>query len=162
NLTSDKDLGAKPSPMNQPGEHASWRQAFEVGARLAQTDAAEPNAAHEKLPADEMVQRRSPRDDVPPRLARCDRKLVIASHRVDRLGFDQCDFPPRPGPVGVGAGRSEVPVALEAFSQDRADGFHGLHRVLRLRCDVDRDDLAVPCRTAGPESDKGGADLTIA
>src|SRR6058998_2623781 len=162
NLPSDKDLGAKPSPMNQPGEHASSRQAFEVGARLAQTDAAEPNVAHEKLPADEMVQRRSPRDDVPPRLARCDRKLAIAGHRLDCFGFDQGDLPPRPGPVGVRARRSEVPVALEAFPLDRADGLHGLHRVLRLRREVDRDDLAVPRGPAGHRAANCVGDLTIA
>src|SRR3989442_14329148 len=162
NLPSDKDLGAKPSPMNQPGEHASSRQAFEVGARLAQTDAAEPNVAHEKLPADEMVQRRSPRDDVPPRLARCDRKLAIAGHRLDCFGFDQGDLPPPPGPAGVRARPPEAPVALEAFPLDRADGLHGLHRVLRLRRELDRDDLAVPRGPAGHRAANCVGDLTIA
>src|SRR5207244_6487338 len=50
-LPSDEDLGAKSAAMNQPGEHAPSRQAFDGGARLAPTDAAEPNAAPGELPA---------------------------------------------------------------------------------------------------------------
>src|SRR5438034_5560989 len=115
-----------------------------MGARLAQSDTAEPDATHEELLADEMVQGYSLRDDVPTRIARGDCEVVIARHRRDRLGFDQRDLPRGSGPVRVRAGRFEVSVAFEALPRDRPHALGGPHRVLCLRSDVDRDDFAVP------------------
>src|SRR2546428_3329505 len=109
-----------------------------------------------------MVQRRSPRADFPPRTGGCDRNPPAAGRRLDCFGFDRGAVPPRPGRVGVRARRSQVPVALEAFPRDRADGLHGLHRVLRLRREVDRDDLAVPRGPAGHRAANCVGDLTIA
>src|SRR5438445_120240 len=134
---------------------APSRQALQMGARLAQSDAAEPDATHEELLADEMVQWHSSRDDVPTRVARGDREFVIARHRRDCLGFDQRDFPGGSGPVRVRAGCSEVTVAFEASPCDRPDGPDGPHRVLRLRSDMDRDDFAVPRGGAGHAAVKG-------
>src|SRR5438093_3028286 len=103
-LPSDEDLGAKTASVDQAGEHAPARQSLQMGAWLAQSNAAEPNAAHEELLADEMVQGHSPSDDVPTRVARGDREVVIAGHRRDRLGFDQRYFPGGAGPARVPRG----------------------------------------------------------
>src|SRR2546422_1367458 len=127
-----------------------------MGARLAQSDTAEPDATHEELLADEMVQGYSLRDDVPTRIARGDCEVVIARHRRDRLGFDQRDFPGGSGPVRVRAGCFEVAVPFEAFPWDCTHTLDGPNRVLRLRSDVDRDDFAVPRgSSAGHAAAKG-------
>src|SRR3989441_342535 len=68
-LSSDEDLGAKSASVDQPGEHAPSRQSLQMGARLAQSDATEPDAPHEEFLADEMVQGHSPPDDIPTRIA---------------------------------------------------------------------------------------------
>src|SRR5438128_10252220 len=132
-----------------------------MGARFAQPDPAEPDAAHDEFPADEMVQGYSSRDDVPTRLARRDDEFVIAGHRLDRLRFDQGDFRGGPRPIGVRAGRLEVAVTLEAFPRDRPHRLDGSHRVFRLRRDVDRDDFPMPRGGASHAAVNVVRDLTV-
>src|SRR2546427_11885975 len=62
---SDEDLSAKTASVDQPGEHAPSGQALQMGAWLAQSNAAEPDLAHAELLADDVVQGHSPRDDIP-------------------------------------------------------------------------------------------------
>src|SRR5436309_3119872 len=160
-LPSDEDLGAKSSSVNQTRQDTPARQAFQMGARFAQPDPAEPDAAHDEFPTDEMVQGHASSDDVPTRLARRDGKFVIAGHRLDRLRFDQGDFPGGPRPVGVRAGRLEVAVTLETFPRDRPYRLEGSHRVFRLRRDVNRDDFPMPRSGARHAAVNGVRGLTI-
>src|SRR5213592_5115008 len=59
-----QDLGSEPAPMDQAGDDPFLRQAFQVGARLAQFDSEEPHPAELELLPYEMVQRSSPRGHV--------------------------------------------------------------------------------------------------
>jgi hypothetical protein len=87
-LTFREDLRPQPAPVHKARENPPARESLEVGTWLAQPDASQPHRSHEEFPVDEMVQGHAPRDDVPPRVARCETNLVVAAQSLDRLEFN--------------------------------------------------------------------------
>jgi len=112
-LAFREDLRPQPAPVHKAREHSPVRESLEVGARLTQPHASQPHRSHEEFPADEMVQRHAPRHDVPPRVTGRDMNLIVAAQGVDRLEFNQRDFPPGARTVGVRPRGEEVAVSLD-------------------------------------------------
>src|SRR2546428_12058648 len=119
-----------------------------MGTRFTQADPAKPDAANQEIVADEVVQRHASRDDVAPGIARMDRDLVVPRQRIDRLGFDEGDFPSRSRSVRVGPLGPKVSVSFEPLAGDRAHALDRPHRSFRGLRNVDRAHLAAPCPDA--------------
>src|SRR2546421_1964290 len=144
-----QDLGSEPAPMDEAGDDPFLRQAFQVGARLAQSDSEEPHPADRELLPDEMIQWSSSRGHVPSGRARRDRDLVVPRHGLDGLGLDERDLTAGTRLIRIRAALEEVAIPIEPFPRDRANVIDRTHPGLRLVRDVDRDDLSGPGRRAG-------------
>jgi hypothetical protein len=75
-----------------PPDAGDVGQLFQVPARLAQFHAAEDHLADRKLPADQMVQRHSLREQVAARDEVVELQLVLLAGGRDGLAFDQRHF----------------------------------------------------------------------
>src|SRR2546429_2244013 len=151
-----QDLCSESAPMDQAGDDPFLRQAFQVGARLAQFDSEEPHPADLELLPDEMVQRSSSRGHVPSGRARRDRDLVVPRHGLDGLGLDERDLAAGIRSVRICAALAEVAIPLEPFPRDCANAIDRTHPGLRLVRDVDCDDLSGPGRRAGHDDTEAG------
>src|SRR2546430_13567877 len=143
-----QDLSSEPAPMDEACDDPFLRQAFQVGARLAQFDSEEPHPADLELLSDEMVQRSSSRGHVPSGRARRDRDLVVPRHGLDGLGLDERDFAAGTRSVRIRAALAEVAISFEPLPGDRADVVDRAHSGFRFVRDVNRDDLSGPRRLA--------------
>ena len=156
-----EDLSPEAAPVDEAREDSSAREAFQVGARLAQADPPQPHIADGKVLPHEMVQRNTAADDVPTGVSRLNTDIIVSCHRGDGLRLDQCDFAPGSRAVGIGPAGNEVSVSLEPFPCNRTDGIQGTHRRLGFRGDVDGGDLAAPFAGAGHEQQNGLRDIIV-
>jgi len=154
-LALRQDLCAEAAAVNEARNDAPLGETLQVGARLTQTDAAEPDSADPEFPPDQMIQRGSAGHDIPTRRAVRDRDLVVSGHRLDRLGLDERDFPRRTRSIGVRPARIEVAIPLESFSRYSTDALDRPHRRFRRTRDVDRDDFARPLGNVSHDEDEG-------
>src|SRR5918993_871130 len=64
--TARKYVGSQPASMYEAAQHSGPRQPFEVRTRLAPAPAVALDLPYPELPADEIVQRDAPHDEVTP------------------------------------------------------------------------------------------------
>ena len=95
------DLGVQSTPVDQVGEQAPLSgHVHQALARLAELHPAQQRTTDPKLPANQVVERHTPGDDVPPRCPRRHRLLVIALDASSAPFLDQRDLAQGTGMIG--------------------------------------------------------------
>src|SRR5437870_4262060 len=83
------DLSPQAAAVGQALVHALAREPFEMGARLAQAQPPQDDAADRELAADEVIERYAARDEVAASLARLQRNVAFLRQGGERFALDE-------------------------------------------------------------------------